>query len=192
MNIFFIHDSKSLIKYIGEGYQPVYLFFWGHHARKDGQLGKQCLSQWWPCSFTIDHRHYSSSEQFLMAEKARLFGDEATLAKILLAAGPAEAKDLGRNVKNFDENTWEMHRVEYGLRANEAKFGQNEALAEFLLGTGSKVLVEASPVDTIWGIGWAESDSHAGDPTQWRGLNLLGFMLMDVRSRLRGVSVPGV
>ena len=179
-----IRDVNSLINNISKAYQPEYLFFWGHQRRKDGRIGKQCLSQWWPCTFTIDRISYRSAEQFVMAEKARLFGDEEKLAEILQASGPAEAKKLGREVSGFEEDDWEKRRGDFAVRANEAKFGQNQELKAYLLGTEAKVLVEASPADLVWGSGLVESDPGAKDPRQWRGLNLLGFALMEVRERL--------
>jgi predicted NAD-dependent protein-ADP-ribosyltransferase YbiA (DUF1768 family) len=45
---------------------------------------------------------------------------------------------------------------------------------------------EASPVDRIWGIGLAADHEHAAQPSNWRGLNLLGFALMRARAMLRG------
>jgi ribA/ribD-fused uncharacterized protein len=64
------------------------------------------------------------------------------------------------------------------------KFGEHEPLREYLLGTGERVLVEASPTERVWGIGLAASDERAADPGAWRGLNLLGFALMRARQIL--------
>jgi ribA/ribD-fused uncharacterized protein len=121
----------------------------------------------------------------MMAEKARLFGDQNTRAKILKAGSPKAAKQLGRQVKNFEEEVWEESRFQFVVEGNYAKFNQNPGLGEFLLDTGNKVLVEASPVDRIWGIGLAADDERAMNPEEWRGLNLLGFALMEVRRRIR-------
>lgn len=71
------------------------------------------------------------------------------------------------------------------VAGNMAKFGQHQPLREFLAGAGSRVLVEASPQDRVWGIGLAAGDEPSGTPEHWQGLNLLGFALMEVRSRLR-------
>lgn len=106
------------------------------------------------------------------------------LTQILLAAHPGEAKKLGRQVKRFDQATWEERCVSIVVEANAHKFGQNEALREFLLSTGDRVLVEASPRDAIWGIGLAEKDADATHPERWKGDNRLGFALMEVRARL--------
>ena len=180
-----IYDLESLLAQVRSGFRPEYLFFWGHRQRKDGGIGKQCLSQWWPCRFEIDGIQYPSAEHYMVAEKARLFGDDATCRRILSASHPRAAKKLGRQVKGFREDVWSQHRFDVVVRGNEAKFRQNEELGRFLLSTGDRVLVEASPVDTMWGIGWAAADPQATDPEEWRGLNLLGFALMRVRALLR-------
>ncbi len=180
-----ITDTPSLIAAIDSGYRPKWLLFWGHKHSKDGSLGKTCFSQWWDGHpFEVDGIAYRTAEHFMMAEKARLFGDEKTCARVLEAASPAEAKKLGRLVGNFDEQAWLAARNDIVVRGNEAKFSQHPHLKDFLLGTGDRVLVEASPVDRIWGIGLAATDPGAEDPKQWRGLNLLGFALMEVRRRL--------
>ena len=70
------------------------------------------------------------------------------------------------------------------VAGNLGKFDQNPDVRRFLLGTGSRELVEASPVDDIWGIGLAADDPHAQDPATWRGLNLLGRALVEVRAAL--------
>jgi ribA/ribD-fused uncharacterized protein len=180
-----IYNVESLKTQIKQGFQPTYLFFWGHQAREDGYIGKQCLSQWWNSSFEVEGIVYPTAEHFMMAEKARLSGDDIIRKKILLASSPREAKELGRNIRGFDEEIWLQNRFAIVVRANEAKFSQIEAIRNFLLETKEKILVEASPVDTVWGIGLAEHDSRASNPEQWKGLNLLGFALMMVRLKLR-------
>lgn len=166
------------------GAQPKYLMFWGHRPQRDGGVGAGCLSQWWPSAFTVDGMRYPTAEHWMMAGKARLFGDEASAARILAVQHPGEAKKLGRLVRGFDEETWLRHRWELVVAGNIAKFGQDPALRAYLLGTGSRVLVEASPVDRVWGIGLAAADERAADPARWEGLNLLGFALMEARARL--------
>lgn len=179
-----IHNSHSLVTAIQNGLRPKYLFFWGHTPKKSGQVEKECLSQWYPAEFVVDGVRYSTAEHYMMAEKARLFGDEAVREKIIAAAHPSQAKNLGREVQGFTQSTWEQYRFDIVIQGNIAKFSQNPALKAFLLNTGNRILVEASPMDRIWGIGWSENDPQAQDPEQWRGLNLLGFALMAARSRL--------
>ena len=95
------------------------------------------------------------------------------------------AKAAGREVQAFDEEVWADKRWDIVVRANDAKFSQNAALRDFLLATGEQVLVEASPVDFVWGTGFAADSPYAEIPSEWTGMNLLGFALMEVRSRLR-------
>lgn len=161
-----------------------YLFFWGHQPERDGSIGKGCLSQWWPCSFVVDGQRFSSAEHYMMWRKALLFGDTSVAERVLAARTPAEAKALGREVSGFSDADWVSARLEIVVDGNLAKFGQDPALRSYLLGTGSRILVEASPQDRVWGIGLAATDPRAADPSTWLGLNLLGEALMEVRSRL--------
>jgi ribA/ribD-fused uncharacterized protein len=139
------------------------------------------LSQWWPATFSVNGQTYATAEHYMMAQKAELFGDQETRAAILSSRGPSQAKSLGRRVRGFDEERWIAHRFDVAVRGNLAKFGQNPELECWLLATDDAVLVEASPVDRIWGIGLASDDAKARDPNTWHGLNLLGFALMKVR-----------
>lgn len=172
---------EDVLKLEAAGDPMKFLFFWGHQPTRSGE---SCLSQWWEREFTADGVAYRSAEHYMMAAKARLFGDERTEARILAAGHPREAKDLGRQVRAFDEEVWVAHRFELVVRGNVAKFGQDRALRTYLLGTGRRILVEASPLDRVWGIGLRADDERAGRPSQWRGLNLLGFALMEARARL--------
>ncbi|MGC5015436.1 NADAR family protein [Streptosporangium sp. DT93] len=180
-----VRDVETLIAAVERGERVRYLMFWGHRPPRSGGVGAGCLSQWWPADLTVDGVVYRTAEHFMMAGKARLFGDEETAAEIVAAEHPKRAKDLGRKVRGFDERVWEEARFDLVVRANLAKFGGHPDLREFLLGTGERVLVEASPVDRVWGIGLAADDERAGRPELWRGPNLLGFALMEVRRTLR-------
>jgi ribA/ribD-fused uncharacterized protein len=177
-------DLQRLRRAVRDGWQPRYRFFWGHRGRRDGRLSDACFSQWWPCTFTVEGLHYTSAEQFMMAGKARIFGDQAAFDAIRLARDPAQIKALGRRVAGFDEATWAAAREDLVTTGNVAKFGQDPALRGYLRATGDDVLVEASPVDAVWGIGLAADDPRARDPDQWPGLNLLGFALMRARAEL--------
>lgn len=161
-----------------------YLFFWGHQPERDGGIGKGCLSQWWPCTFFVDGQSFASAEHYMMWRKALLFGDDAVAARVLAARTPGEAKALGRAVSGFSDPDWVSARLPIVVEGNLAKFGQDPALRSYLLGTGSRVLVEASPQDRVWGIGLVATDPRAADPAQWLGLNLLGEALMQVRAQL--------
>jgi len=175
----------QLLSVIRDGGQPKYLLFWGHQPPPAGGVGKGCLSQWWPTAFTVEGVSYPSAEHYMMAAKARLSGDAEAVEKILAAPHPGAAKALGRQVRGFDERRWAEHRFDAVVAGNLAKFGQHPDLLGFLLGTGRRVLVEASPQDAIWGIGLAADDDRAASPENWPGLNLLGFALMEVRDQLR-------
>lgn len=179
-----VTDLNSLQHALTAGQTFSYLFFWGHQPSADGRITKTCLSQWWAAEFTVDGRTYATAEHYMMAEKARLFGDEATRAEIVQGTDPKEAKALGRKVQNFSSAVWDKARFEVVVQGNLAKFGQNPPLKQFLLETHPAVLVEASPYDRIWGIGLKESDPQALTPSSWQGLNLLGFALMQVRELL--------
>jgi ribA/ribD-fused uncharacterized protein len=162
-----------------------FLFFWGHQKSKSGEITAACFSQWWGSPFTVDGVRYNTTEHWMMAQKARLFQDEEIYQQIIAAKSPAEAKALGRRVSRFEEATWNSQRSAIVVRGNLEKFRQHPDLQEFLLSTKNRVLVEASPVDRIWGIGLAADNERAENPQQWQGLNLLGFALMDVRDLLR-------
>ncbi|MEV6973846.1 NADAR family protein [Kitasatospora sp. NPDC093806] len=178
-------NRADLTALVAVGAQPKWLMFWGHRPQPDGSPGPGTLSQWWPeHPFTVDGVAYATAEHWMMAGKARMFGDERTLARILAAATPAEAKKLGRQVRGFDEATWTAGRFELVVEGNVAKFGGHQELRDYLLSTRQRVLVEASPVDRIWGIGLGADDERAGRPADWRGENLLGFALMEARARL--------
>lgn len=177
-------DRASLVAACARGERFDYLFFWGHQAPKEGGLGPGVFSQWWPQAFTVEGVEYLTAEHWMMASKARLFGDAAALEKILAAPTPAAAKALGRTVQGFTEERWREHRERVVAEGSAHKFGSDPALREYLLGTGSKVLVEASPRDRIWGIGMGASNPEAQDPSRWRGSNLLGFALLRAREAL--------
>ncbi|UKB79710.1 NADAR family protein [Chryseobacterium sp. MEBOG07] len=160
-----------------------FLFFWGHTAKDI--ITKSCFSQWFPGKFEENGIVYKTAEHYMMAGKARLFNDAEIEEEILKAATPNQAKALGRKVKNFDPTIWDEHKYEMVTQGNLLKFSQNQYFKDFLLSTGDKILVEASPYDRIWGIGMQETDTRAQNPLLWNGENLLGFALMEVRDELR-------
>lgn len=180
-----IKSKEALIESLEQGNTVKYVFFWGHQKSPKG-VTKSCFSQWYEIDFVVDGITYHSAEQFMMAKKAQLFNDDDTLAKILASTHPGHAKKLGRCVLGFDESVWIAHRFDIVVEANRAKFSQNSELADFLLASNDRVLVEASPVDKVWGIGLAGDHQDAANPILWPGLNLLGFALMQVREELLG------
>lgn len=170
--------NKRYLLELGEN-RPEMLLFYGHRVTK--AVTETCLSQWYPCRFEVEGVTYTSAEQYMMAEKAKLFGDEEIRAEILNTDDPRMCKALGRKVKNFDKAVWDKEKEHIVRKGNTKKFLQNSALRNFLLSTGDKVLVEASPTDRVWGIGMGKNNPDALDPQKWRGQNLLGFALMNVR-----------
>src|SRR6185369_14614888 len=145
--------------------------FWGHRPNRDGSVGSGCLSQWWSQPFTVDGISYPTAEHWMMAGKARLFHDEPGLAAVMSATSPGAAKAAGRKVKGYDERRWRAERYDIVVQGNLAKFTQHRDLGEFLRRTGAKILVEASPVDVIWGVGLPHDHENVARPTRWRGLN---------------------
>lgn len=172
---------QSLRSRFNAGEKMRFVFFWGHQPAKSGIITASCFSQWYSAPFVVEGQRYPTEEHFMMAEKASLFGDYETKEQIIHAPNPGAAKALGRQVRGFDESVWLEHRFAIVVQANAAKFGQNAELGQFLQQTGDCILVEASPVDKVWGIGLAQDDERVHNPNQWRGLNLLGFALMHVR-----------
>ena len=145
----------------------------------------------------------------MMHHKALLFNDTHIASEILTAKHPKKVKALGRAVSNFSESKWEEKRLEIVIKGNMLKFtnavteegfrlGTSESksktlplisetkagsLKGLILETGERLLVEASPYDRIWGIGYAKADAERCKET-W-GENLLGVALMEVRGKLR-------
>lgn len=164
-----------------------YLFFWGHQPSHDGSISKSCLSQWWKAEFKVEINKYCCMEQYMMFQKAKLFNDNKIAELIMKSDDPKEIKELGRKVSNFDNGVWELNRYSIILNGNYAKFIQNESLMRYLLQTQDLIIVEASPIDKIWGIGMSADDDKVNDPHTWQGLNLLGFALMEVRDELKRI-----
>jgi ribA/ribD-fused uncharacterized protein len=162
-----------------------YIFFWGHSNSSLGDLGKFIFSQWYPSPFAVDGKLYQTAEHWMMANKAKLFGDDEIFEKILRVEKPGEVKDLGRRIKGFDEAKWNAHKVEIVRQGNIHKFSQNVQLKTFLINTGDRIIVEASPTDIIWGIGLTQDAPEVENPYTWRGENLLGFAIMEARDFLR-------
>lgn len=146
-----IYNLNDLKKACESGEKFKFLFFWGHTSAADGHINETCLSQWWSCHFQVEDVEYSCAEQYMMAEKARMFGDQEMLACIMGTSYPKEMKAYGRAVAGFDKDTWEKECYEIVKRGNKAKFSQNP---------------------------------DAQDPLKWRGTNLLGFALTEVRDLL--------
>ena len=158
-----------------------FLFFWGHKPEK-GFISS--LSNWYACTFSDTEYTYSSTEQYMMYQKAILFHDLESASNIMRSDSPKVAKSLGRQVKNFDQHEWNQNCERIVYEGCLLKFSQNIELRDYLLSTGHKILVEASPYDSIWGIGLSAKDAIVIPQEQWPGKNLLGKCLMEVRQNL--------
>ena len=157
------------------------LFFWSHTEHGSNVI-KACLSNFYPCKFEFNGKTFNFSEQCFMYQKALLFNDFEIAEQILNETDVRKIKALGRKVKNFNNELWDKHKEDFMFNACYAKFSQNDKLKDFLLSTGNHEIVEASPVDNIWGIGFS-SDKAMENVDKW-GQNLLGNVLMKVREDL--------
>lgn len=177
-----------------------FLFFWKTN---------EVFSQWHPSPFTVGEFTYQNAEHWMMAMKAKIFSDLPTLRtlyegtdidfnnvkylndaifmQILQETNPRNIKAYGRRIQGFNEETWTALREDVVFSGNLYKFSSTEKLKQELLGTDDLILVEAAPNDAIWGIGMDENDPDAVYPEKWKGLNLLGRALMNVRKTLRNV-----
>ena len=137
------------------------------------------------CEFMYGRYTYSSAEQLMMAQKALLFQDFEIFDKILKTTSPKTLKRLGKQVKNYDDAIWSQVRHLMMHRGIRAKFQQNSDLLQKLIDTNESILAECSPYDKIWGIGLAVDDVRIQETAKWKGKNLLGSILMNVRSELK-------
>jgi ribA/ribD-fused uncharacterized protein len=157
------------------------LYFYSHNH---GDY--KCFSQFFPCTFTMDYGEqsitYNSAEQHHHQQKALLFNDHDAATKIMRVSSPGEQKRLGRLVKGFDQTEWLSQCYDISRRCNIAKFSQNPELLDILVSTRGKYLAESSIDDCIWGIGISAAQSKSR--VKWRGQNLLGKVLVDVRDNV--------
>jgi hypothetical protein len=156
----------------------LYTFFWSG-----------MFSQWYASPFKVDGIQYNCAEQFMMHSKALMFEDYETAELIMNTPNPKIQKQLGRQVKNFNADSWNAVAKTVVYIANIAKFTHSPTLLEALLATGDTLLVEASPYDTIWGIGMGEVEARKSTKEQWRGTNWLGEVLTAVRDDIRSDTV---
>ena len=162
-----------------EKQKPDYVLFWND----DEENG--VFSNWYHSPFVVDDFIYQHVEQYMMAQKAKVFHDSATYTEILKTNDPWKCKKLGRNVTPFDSERWDAVRYEIVKSGNRAKFEQNPELKEALLKTENRILAEASPKDTIWGIGLDREAAIQTDPQRWPGQNLMGKILTELREEFR-------
>ena len=142
------------------------------------------LSNWYMSDFVADNIKFTSMEQYMMYKKAQLFNDTEIMQEILSTDNVGKIKMLGRSVKNYDEVMWNGVRQIVVYEGLYAKFSQNESLREKLLATENDILAECAVSDCIWGIGLAMNDDKRLSTEEWRGQNLLGFAIMQIREKL--------
>ncbi len=180
------YDLEWLINKFESGENIKYIFFWSHKNNGD-EITRSCLSQWYESIFVYEGFEYKSAEHWMMAQKAKLFNSYDIFKKIINCRSPGEAKKLGREIPGFNDKTWDNEKYEIVIKGNLLKFSQNEKPYEYLINTKDRVIVEASPLDKIWGIGLPHDDKNINNPYYWKGENLLGFAIMEVRDILNKI-----
>jgi ribA/ribD-fused uncharacterized protein len=155
------------------------IYFWGG-----------ILSNWAKFGFVADlpggqRLEFNCAEQYMMAVKAEFFKDYVIAERIMNSSDPKKQKALGRMVSGYSDERWNPVARDLTYPGIFAKFDQNEGIKKALLGTGNKIIVEASPLDKKWGVGLAHNDMRIFDQTQWLGTNWLGELLMRARNDLR-------
>lgn len=153
------------------------IYFYSHRPNKPYWQ----FSQWADLGFTAQGIYYNCAEQYMMAQKALLFDDKVTYDKIMNTNDPKIQKSLGRGVSGFDPVIWGANAQTIVFNGNYAKFFEpkNQEALLVLIGTKGHKIVEASPYDTVWGIGISVADAEAGKP--WQGKNWLGEAIERVR-----------
>ena len=149
-----------------------FTFFWGSDSP---------FSNWYPQSFNHNYQVYNCSEQYMMFQKAMLFNDIDVAELIMEQKSPRKQKFLGRQVRGFDQTVWLEQCEDIMVPALVSKFTQDTYSLNCMLSSVGTIIVEASPTDTVWGIGMTKDDPKATDPTKWNGTNLLGKVLMRAR-----------
>lgn len=144
------------------------------------------FSNFQKASFIYKGLSFENTEQAFMWEKARHFGDMESCSLILSSSTPMEAKGLGRGVKGYVDKEWDKVRYGYMLEVNRQKYLQNESFLKILLSTEDKILVECNGKDRVWSCGYYATDLRSLDETRWCGRNLLGKVLMELRSDFKG------
>jgi len=142
------------------------------------------LSNWARSPLIVKGQAFNCVEQYIMWSKAVIMSDGTREAEILATTDPQRQKRLGKSVHPWNKALWARHRSQVLYTAVKAKFSQNEGLRCRLLATFPRPMAEASPSDKVYGIGIAPDDPRAQDPENWRGENLLGQVLEQVRTEL--------
>ncbi|WP_366871195.1 NADAR family protein [Flavobacterium sp.] len=177
------YSNAWLIDRYENGDSLKFIYFWGNTDKMD-LVTKACFSQWYDSPFSVNNHTYLTAEHWMMAQKALLFNDQNSHDNILNAVKAGEVKEIGRQINNFNQDEWDKRKREIVRVGNIHKFNQHKNLAEFLLNTKERILVESSPVDTVWGVGLSQDNPDIENLYLWRGENLLGYALMEARDFL--------
>lgn len=138
------------------------------------------LSNWHPAEIIVDGEKFWCSDQYVMACKAELFGDNRRRDLIMMSREPQRIIEIGREVSNFDQKIWDEKSVLFMFEANVLKYSQNLHMAKTLIDS-NEILVYCNEADLKWGAGIHMRDPRLASPFEWPGENDLGFTLMEVR-----------
>ncbi len=189
------YDIGWLIDDIASGLPHTYACFW--HANEGSE--NNVLSHWYRGNpIFINGRKYDTVEQYIMSERALMFNDYGSYKLIMDEPDPSKCKKYGRNIQNFDEQSWSKVFREIIFRGSVAKALSDKRFADALVATGDSVLIEASPFDDVYGAGLRKDQLFSEDgtliipPEEWRAYkserqsqNIMGFVLMSVRDYIK-------
>ena len=143
------------------------------------------MSNHFPAPVTVENTRYNCNEQYIMAKKAELFEDFDAEEQIMNSTNPVQQKAIGRRVKDFDYEQWKLESPRIAYKVVHAKFTQHSELANWLVSTGERTIVEASP-DKLWGVGLKLSNPEILNPSAWGdSINCMGQALMKVRDEIK-------
>ena len=185
------YNIDWLAQAVDEGRPLKYVTFWQADPGEENNI----FSQWYQGNpFYVNGRKYDTAEQYMMSEKALLFHALDSYAQIMNEPNPAKCKKLGRDVKGFKDAVWADAFREIIFHGNLGKMQSDISFVNALLETEDAVLIEASPLDDIYGAGLSKQNLLNADgslkvhPYQWhkkdstkQAENHLGFVLMGVR-----------
>ena len=157
----------------GSKYNDKYVAFWG-----------SCFSNFFPCNFTLEGKHWTTSEKYFMWKKAMTFGDTEIADEILNNDDPRTVKKLGRQVKDFSSDVWDRVKFDIMYNAVKAKFTQDSDCNKCIKIFEKQKFIEGSPYDVVWGVGIRYDDENVFDENKWKGENLLGKIVTIVRDEI--------
>ena len=133
---------------------------------------------------SIGGRSYNCNEQYIQSEKAKLFDNAESFKNIMSSTDPREMKRLGRQVKGYIDAKWKEHSHTTIMDCVRRKIYDYGKMQELLLATGNKTIGEGTP-DMHFGVGLHISDPRVLNADEWKGKNIMGTALMEVRSEIQ-------